>query len=110
MKSKSNNIVVRMAPSPTGNLHIGGVRTALFNFLFARNHGGKYILRIEDTDTARNKPEYEEDIINGFKWLGLNWDELYRQSDRTEIYKKYLKKLIDDGSAYVSKEEPKEEG
>jgi glutamyl/glutaminyl-tRNA synthetase len=103
-------IVVRMAPSPTGNLHIGGVRTALFNYLFAKHNGGKYLLRIEDTDTARNKPEYEEDILNGFKWLGLEHDEWYRQSSRVESHKKYLKKLIDEGVAYVSKEEPKEEG
>lgn len=98
-----------MAPSPTGYLHIGGVRTALFNYLFAKHNDGKYILRIEDTDTARNKPEYEKDILDGFAWLGLNHDEFYRQSDRTDIYKKYLKNLIDNGFAYVSKEEPKEE-
>lgn len=106
----SDKVVVRMAPSPTGNLHIGGVRTALFNYLFAKHNGGKYILRIEDTDTARNRPEYEQDIIEGFTWLGLNWDEMYKQSARVESHKKYLKKLIDENAAYVSKEEPKEEG
>ena len=99
-----------MAPSPTGNLHIGGVRTALFNYLFAKHNGGKYILRIEDTDKARNKPEYETDILEGFKWLGLEADEWYKQSDRVESHKKFLKKLIDEGLAYFSKEEPKEEG
>ncbi|OHA92097.1 MAG: hypothetical protein A3J09_01205 [Candidatus Zambryskibacteria bacterium RIFCSPLOWO2_02_FULL_51_21] len=110
MKSKNENIVVRMAPSPTGYLHIGSVRTTLFNFLFARHNGGKYILRIEDTDKERNKKEYEDDILNGLKWLGLEHDEFYRQSERTDVYKGYLKKMIDDGLAYVSKEEPKEEG
>src|SRR3989338_10551046 len=93
-------IVVRMAPSPTGNLHIGSVRTALFNFLFARHNNGKYILRIEDTDKERNKPEYEDDILKGFEWLGLSYDEFYRQSERTEIYKDYLKKLLGSGKAY----------
>lgn len=99
-----------MAPSPTGNLHIGSVRTALFNFLFARHNGGKYILRIEDTDTERNKQEYEEDILSGFEWLGLKYDEFYKQSERTSVYKDYLKKLIEDGHAYISKEEVKKEG
>ncbi len=103
-------IIVRMAPSPTGNLHIGGVRTALFNYLFAKHNNGKYILRIEDTDRERNKPEFEQDIIDGFKWLGLEADEWYRQSERVGSHKKYLQKLIDDGAAYFSKEEPKEEG
>ena len=102
-------IVVRMAPSPTGNLHIGSVRTALFNFLFARHNNGKYILRIEDTDKERNKKEYEDDILEGFKWLRLNHDEFYRQSERIILNKDYLKKMIDSGVAYISNEEPKEE-
>ena len=93
-----------MAPSPTGKLHIGGVRTALYNFLYARQNGGKFILRIEDTDKERNKKEYEEDILEGFKWLGLNYDELYKQSDRGEIYKKYLEKLISDDLAYEAED------
>ncbi|MBI4692224.1 MAG: glutamate--tRNA ligase [Candidatus Terrybacteria bacterium] len=97
-------IITRFAPSPTGVLHLGGARTALFNFLFARQNKGKFILRIEDTDPARSKKEYEDDITNGLKWLGLEWDEFYRQSDRKEIYKKYLKKLIEEDKAYVSKE------
>ena len=107
MKSK-NKIVVRMAPSPTGNLHIGGARTALFNYLFARKNGGKFILRIEDTDKERSTKEFEKNILDSFEWLGLNYDELFRQSEREELYKSYLKKMLDDGLAYISKEEPKD--
>ncbi len=66
---------VRIAPSPTGNLHIGTARTAVFNWLFAHHHGGKFILRIEDTDLERSRPEYTDNIVAGLKWLGLNWDE-----------------------------------
>lgn len=104
------NVVTRMAPSPTGKFHIGSARTALFSYLFAKHHEGKFILRIEDTDKERSKPEFEENIVESFKWLGLNHDEFYRQSERTEIYKEHLKKLIESGDAYISKEEPKEEG
>ncbi|MFH1825589.1 MAG: glutamate--tRNA ligase [Candidatus Firestonebacteria bacterium] len=93
-------IRVRFAPSPTGNLHIGGVRTALFNFLFAKNNNGKFILRIEDTDTLRSKKEYEDNIIESLKWLKMDWDELYRQSERMNLYKEYVKKIIDSGYAY----------
>ena len=99
-----------MAPSPTGNLHIGTARTTLFNYLFARKNGGKFILRSEDTDKERSKPEYEKNIVDGLHWLGLEWDEFYRCTDRTEIYVSYLKKMLENGSAYISKEEPKEEG
>ena len=103
------NIRVRFAPSPTGPLHIGGARTALFNWLFARNQGGEFILRIEDTDIERSKKEYENGIIEGLKWLGFNWDEgPYRQSERLDIYEKYLQKLLNEGRAYYcfcSKEE-----
>lgn len=102
-KAKSN-IVTRMAPSPTGVMHIGTARTALFNYLYAKQHNGKFILRIEDTDKERSLPEYEEDILNSMQWLGLEFDEKYRQSERTEIYKKYLKELIDKDLAYVSEE------
>ncbi|MCX8016077.1 MAG: glutamate--tRNA ligase [Patescibacteria group bacterium] len=100
---------VRIAPSPTGYFHIGTARTALFNFLFAKKYEGKFILRIEDTDVERSKPEFERDIIEGMKWLGLLWDEgveiggeygPYRQSEKKEIYEKYLKELIDKGAAY----------
>lgn len=109
MKSRSD-IVVRMAPSPTGNLHVGTARTALFNYLYAKKHGGKYILRIEDTDKERSTKEFEQNILDGLEWLGLTHDELYRQSERTDIYVSYVKKMIENGSAYISKEEPKEEG
>ena len=106
---KNNNIKnksarTRFAPSPTGVLHIGGARTALFNYLFAKQAGGKFILRVEDTDIERSKKEYEDDIINGLKWLGIECDEFYRQSERRNIYKKYIRKLLDEKKAYVSEE------
>lgn len=121
--SKSKEIRVRIAPSPTGFLHVGTARAALFNFLFAKKHKGKFILRIEDTDTERSSSSFEEDIIHGLKWLGLEWDEgpqqgekvkykgdfgPYRQSERSNIYKKYIEKLIKEDKAYYcfcSKEE-----
>jgi glutamyl/glutaminyl-tRNA synthetase len=98
-------VKVRIAPSPTGHLHVGTARTALFNWLFARHHGGQFILRIEDTDLERSKPEFETGIIDGLRWLGLDWDntELYRQSERLDIYKKYLVQLIDAGVAIERK-------
>lgn len=102
------NITTRMAPSPTGKFHVGSARTALFSYLFTRHHGGKFILRIEDTDKERSKPEFEQNIIESFEWLGLAYDEFYRQSERTEIYKEQLKRLIDSGAAYISKEEAEE--
>ncbi|MDZ7726173.1 MAG: glutamate--tRNA ligase [Candidatus Campbellbacteria bacterium] len=102
--TKEQQNVVRFAPSPTGPLHIGSVRTALFNFLYARKNSAKFILRLEDTDTERSKREFEEDILSGFEWLGIYYDELYKQSERTEIYQEYIKKLIDSGCAYVSEE------
>ncbi|MGH7884223.1 MAG: glutamate--tRNA ligase family protein, partial [Thermodesulfobacteriota bacterium] len=94
-------IITRFAPSPTGVLHVGGARTAIFNWLFARNQCGKFILRIEDTDQARSTVESEIEILESLKWLGLDWDkEPVRQSERTEIYKKYAYKLLDEGKAY----------
>src|SRR3989344_3020988 len=99
---------VRVAPSPTGYLHIGTARTALFNWLFAKQKKGTVILRIEDTDTERSKKEYEDDIIAGLKWLGIEWGEFYKQSDRTQVYTKYIKQLLDNGKAfwcYHTKEE-----
>jgi len=102
-------IRVRFAPSPTGYLHIGGARTALFNWLFARHHGGKLVLRIEDTDKTRHVEEATAAIYDGLKWLGLNWDEgphiggdfgPYLQSERTELYERYLKKLQDAGHIF----------
>ena len=104
-----SDIRVRFAPSPTGYLHIGGARTALFNWLFARHHGGKFVLRIEDTDLKRNTEEAMAAIYNGLEWLGLNWDEgphaggafgPYLQSERTELYERYLKKLEDGGHTF----------
>lgn len=103
-------VITRFAPSPTGVLHIGSVRTALYSWIYARQNGGKFILRIEDTDRERSKVEFEENIIDGLKWLGLTHDEFYRQSDRGAIYKKHLVDLIAKGSVYVSQEEPKEPG
>lgn len=92
---------VRFAPSPTGHLHIGGARTALFNWLFARHHNGKFILRIEDTDRSRSTEEFIESIIEALKWLGLDWDEgPYRQTDRIDIYREYAYKLLREGKAY----------
>jgi glutamyl-tRNA synthetase len=104
----SNKIVTRFAPSPTGLLHAGNYRTALFSYIFTLQNKGRFVLRIEDTDKARSKKEYEDNIIESLKWLGIKYDEFYRQSDRTEIHKSYIKKLIDSGHAYVSKETPKE--
>lgn len=106
----NKKVVTRFAPSPTGHLHIGGVRTALFSYLYARQNNGTFILRIEDTDKERSKKEFEESILSSFEWLSLSYDELHRQSENTEKYKVYLQKLIDEEKAYFSKEEIKEEG
>jgi len=92
---------VRIAPSPTGNLHIGTARTAVFNWLFARHHGGQFIVRIEDTDQARSRSEYTQNILDGFTWLGLTWDEgPIFQSQRLELYRQAIQKLLDQGLAY----------
>jgi glutamyl-tRNA synthetase len=95
-------VKVRIAPSPTGNMHVGTAQSALFNWLFARRNGGQFFLRIEDTDTERNKPEYEASIIEGLQWLGLDWDntEMIRQSERTELYRHKLQQLLDSGKAF----------
>ncbi|HBG91998.1 MAG: glutamate--tRNA ligase [Nitrospirae bacterium GWF2_44_13] len=94
-------IRVRFAPSPTGHLHIGGARTALFNYLYARHNNGKFILRIEDTDRTRSTEEYIEAIIKGMKWLKLEWDEgPFRQTDRFDVYRSYVDKLLKEGKAY----------
>ena len=108
---------VRFAPSPTGPLHIGGVRTALYNYLFAKQHGGDLVLRIEDTDSNRFVPGAEEYILESFRWLGIKFDEgvsfggnygPYRQSERRDIYKKYVKQLLDAGKAYIAFDTPEE--
>ena len=90
----------RFAPSPTGHLHIGGLRTAIFNYLFAKANNGEFILRIEDTDRERSKDEYTQAILEGLKWCGLEWDDICFQSKRNEIYEKYMNKLIEEGKAY----------
>jgi len=100
---------VRIAPSPTGKLHIGTARVALFNYLFARQQGGKFILRVEDTDRERSKDEFDQEILDGLEWLGLRWDEgprvggeygPYYQRERLDIYQPYLEKLLEEGKAY----------
>src|SRR3990170_193433 len=104
-----NNVRVRIAPSPTGALHIGTARTALFNYLFAKRHGGSFVLRIEDTDRERSDPKFEKNIFEGLRWLGITADESpetggphapYRQSERTASYKKYIEQLLDEGKAF----------
>jgi len=108
-KIETKAIRVRFAPSPTGPLHIGGSRTALFNFLYAKKNHGQFILRIEDTDTKRSEQKWTEEIISELKWLGVDWNEgpdiggdfgPYKQSQRLDIYEKYLKQLLDEGKAY----------
>ena len=116
-KMTERRVRVRFAPSPTGALHIGGVRTALYNYLFARQHGGDLVFRIEDTDSTRFVPGAEDYIIESFKWLGIKFDEgvsfggnygPYRQSERREIYQKYVKQLLDAGKAYIAFDTPQE--
>ena len=108
---------VRFAPSPTGPLHIGGVRTALYNYLFARQHGGDLVFRIEDTDSTRFVPGAEDYIIEAFRWLGIRFDEgvsfggnygPYRQSERRDIYRKYVDQLLSEGKAYIAFDTPEE--
>ena len=105
----TNEVRVRYAPSPTGHLHIGNARTAMFNYLYARNQGGKFIIRIEDTDASRNIEGGEASQLTYLKWLGMDWDEgvdldggygPYRQSERNAIYKKYYDELLERGLAY----------
>lgn len=114
---ENRKVRVRFAPSPTGALHIGGVRTALYNYLFARQHGGEFVFRIEDTDSSRFVPGAEEYIIESFKWLGIKFDEgvsyggkhgPYRQSERRDIYKKYVDQLLSEGKAYIAFDTPEE--
>ena len=115
--TQERRVRVRFAPSPTGPLHIGGVRTALYNYLFARQNGGDLVFRIEDTDTTRFVPQAEAYIIEAFRWLGIKFDEgvsfggqfgPYRQSERREIYKKYVQQLLDAGQAYIAFDTPEE--
>lgn len=117
LKKMDRKVRVRFAPSPTGALHIGGVRTALYNYLFAKQHGGDLVFRIEDTDSNRFVPGAEEYIIESFRWLGIKFDEgvsfggeygPYRQSERRDIYKKYVQQLLDNGKAYIAFDTPEE--
>src|SRR6185436_19892725 len=96
-----SHVRVRFAPSPTGYLHIGGVRTALFNWLFARHENGRFILRIEDTDQSRSTDEAIQVILEGLRWVGLDWDEgPLRQTERTDLYREYAMRLLEQGRAY----------
>ena len=106
-----DEVRVRFAPSPTGYLHIGGARTALFNWLYAKKNGGKLVLRIEDTDTERLKEDSVSQILTSLKWLGLNWDEgpevggsvgPYYQSERKDIYSKMCQQLLDEGKLIIA--------
>ena len=99
---------VRFAPSPTGHLHVGGARTALFNWLFARNSGGVFVLRIEDSDLKRSQPEMVDEILKEIMWLGLDWDEgPFFQSERDKMYREHASRLLEEGRAY---EETSSEG
>lgn len=101
IRKRPLTVRVRIAPSPTGNLHIGTARTAVFNWLLARRQGGQFIIRIEDTDTERSRPEYTQNILDGFTWLGMTWDEgPFYQSQRLALYQAAVQKLLDQGQAY----------
>jgi len=111
----SEKVVTRFAPSPTGYLHVGGARTALFNWLWARRRGGTFILRIEDTDQKRNTPTAAKQVMADLRWLGIEWDEgpevggpngPYLQSQRLESYDSYIRQLLDEGKAYYCLETP----
>src|SRR5688572_217904 len=113
----SKKVRVRFAPSPTGGLHLGGVRTVLYNYLFARHHGGDFVLRIEDTDQSRFVPGAEEYIVNCLQWCGLQPDESpqqagnygpYRQSERKPMYRQYAEQLVREGKAYYAFDTPEE--
>src|SRR3989344_8916147 len=103
----TRTVRVRYPPSPTGFCHVGTARLELLNFLFAKKHGGAIVFRVEDTDEERSKKENEDDIIESFTWLGLSWDEFYRQSERTKVNQEAIKYLIDAAKANVSEEENK---
>ncbi len=103
-------VKTRFAPSPTGFLHSGNYRTAVFSYLFAKQQGGMFILRSEDTDRERSKKEYEDNIFESLKWLGLEWEEFSRQSENQTLHRTYLKKLVEEGAAYVSQETSKVKG
>jgi glutamyl-tRNA synthetase len=105
MTNDQQKIVVRIPPSPTGFFHVGRARTALFNFLFARKSKGEIVFRLEDTDKERSKKEYEQDIFDALEWLGITYDHgPFRQSERTEVYRKHIQLMLDNGTAYISHE------
>ena len=104
MIHNSNKVVTRFAPSPTGTLHVGSARTALFNFLFSKQNNGEMILRIEDTDKERSKKRYEKDIIESLQWLGISHGGLFRQSERTDVYTKHIATLIEHNNAYIAED------
>lgn len=108
--NENDQVVTRFPPSPTGPLHVGGVRTALYSWLHAKQYEGRMVLRYEDTDTERSEEQYADDIKVGLDWLDIDYDGPYWQSERTEIYQRYVKQLIDDGYAYRSDESDTEEG
>src|SRR3989344_4016798 len=104
-----DKVVTRIAPSPTGQMHIGTIRTALFNYLFAKHHGGTYFVRIEDTDKERNRPEWTKAILDDFAWCGLTPDRVYIQSEHRKRHTALLHDLVEKGSAYLSKEPGKDD-
>lgn len=106
-KRPADRVVTRIAPSPTGPLHIGTARTALFNYLFAKQHGGRFLVRLEDTDRERSDSGHERDILDSLRWLGLKPDAVARQSDRSSAHERYIARLIASGAAYVSREPSK---
>jgi glutamyl-tRNA synthetase len=101
-------ITTRMPPSPTGYVHVGNVRTLIFNYLYAKKQQGRVVFRSEDTDRVRSRLEYEEANLHDLSWLGLSWDEFHRQSERGDIYRRYLEKLVEEDRAYLSREESKQ--
>jgi len=105
-KTHTEKVIVRYPPSPTGLLHVGNMRTLIFNYLFMKKHDGKAVLRIEDTDRERSKQEYVEYIKDSLDWLGMEYSEFHQQSERLDIYRGYLEKLIEEDKAYISEEEP----
>jgi len=106
--SDIQHVITRFAPSPTGHMHVGSYRTAFFAYLFAKKHGGTFILRIEDTDKERSKPEYTDEILRVFETIGISYDEKYIQSEHVDRHREVLQKLIHDNNAYISKEEAKD--
>src|SRR5437868_4457040 len=107
MSKDHKKVITRFPPSPTGFIQMGNVRTAIYNYIYAKQHKGDFIFRVEDTDKERSKKEYEVELIENLKWLGLNWDnkEIIHQSERGSVYSHYLEKMVKDGFAYVSKED-----